>query len=171
MGQGGRQREKSNLILCLNVFISCLFQNVLSQLIPFKDHFDNIFLQSRRKKHTSSSLSVLWCFYRKASGILLLNFRARQTSNISVMFFCSSSVKVYGKKGLISIVFYYSDGFLTRGKMLKRVIRLLSKLVKIEDDFMWNSCFVVSFFLHFSPPDNPHHCYVVKDLKICITIL
>lgn len=38
------QREKSNLILCLNVFVSCLFPNVLSQLIPFKDHFDNTFL-------------------------------------------------------------------------------------------------------------------------------
>lgn len=51
MGQGGRQREKSNLILCLNVFVSCLFQNVLSQLIPFKDHFDNIFY-SRGEKNT-----------------------------------------------------------------------------------------------------------------------
>lgn len=56
------------------------------------------------------------------------------------------------KKGLISIVFYYSDGFFNetrererervkRGrkkahtKKYKNVIRLPSKLVKIEDDF------------------------------------
>jgi hypothetical protein len=61
-----------------------------------------------------------------------------QTSNIAVMF--PVNVKMYEKKGLISIVFYYSDGFfLTRVRASetskKIVIRLLSKLVKIVDDF------------------------------------
>lgn len=72
-------------------FVSCLLRNVLSQLIPFKDHFDNFFTVDEKKTHIIIIISAL-VFLPKGIGDFIASFSC--SANIKYRCNAFSSVDV-----------------------------------------------------------------------------